>query len=144
MTQHFEQPDIIIVPAASVVVLRRQEVLLVRRGKPPANALWSFPGGKLKPGEKSAVAAVREAFEETSLIVTLLGQLGVSSVNLPAKDGMPHRRFEITVFTGTVGDGRPMAGDDAELAKFIPLQQVDQLAITDGALSWIEKAQNFQ
>jgi 8-oxo-dGTP pyrophosphatase MutT (NUDIX family)/phosphohistidine phosphatase SixA len=56
------------VRAAGAVVLRKGRVLLVHR---PAYDDWSFPKGKLDPGEASAAAAVREVEEETGLRVRL-------------------------------------------------------------------------
>lgn len=61
------------VRAAGAVVTRkvgrdRWEVLLVHR---PKYDDWSFPKGKLDPGEHHAVAAVREVEEETGLRVRL-------------------------------------------------------------------------
>jgi 8-oxo-dGTP pyrophosphatase MutT (NUDIX family)/phosphohistidine phosphatase SixA len=56
------------VRAAGAVVLRRGRVLLVHR---PAYDDWSFPKGKLDPGETAAVAAIREVEEETGLRVRL-------------------------------------------------------------------------
>ena len=57
------------VHAAGVVVTRKgKQVLLVHR---PAYDDWSFPKGKLERGEHPAVAAVREAAEETGLHVRL-------------------------------------------------------------------------
>ena len=57
------------VVAAGVVVFGPgRRVLLVHR---PAYDDWSFPKGKLDPGEHPAVAAVREVAEETGLHVRL-------------------------------------------------------------------------
>ena len=50
-----------------IVLLRGDEVLLVRRGKPPAAGLWSLPGGAQELGETAADCAKRELFEETGL-----------------------------------------------------------------------------
>ena len=38
-----------------IVVLRGAEVLLVRRGKPPAKGAWSLPGGRQELGETAEV-----------------------------------------------------------------------------------------
>ena len=57
------------VVAAGAVVLRRgQRVLLVHR---PRYDDWSFPKGKVDPGEHVTAAAVREVAEETGLHVRL-------------------------------------------------------------------------
>lgn len=61
-----DPPDVI---AAGVVVIRKGgEVLLVHR---PKYDDWSFPKGKLDPGEHVTTAAVREVAEETGLDVRL-------------------------------------------------------------------------
>ena len=57
-----------VVAAGAVVFRPGREVLLVHR---PRYDDWSFPKGKLDPGELAAVAAVREVAEETGLHVRL-------------------------------------------------------------------------
>ncbi|GAA5107774.1 NUDIX hydrolase [Alloalcanivorax gelatiniphagus] len=57
------------VRAAGAVVMRKgRDVLLVHR---PKYDDWSFPKGKLDPGEHAVTAAVREVAEETGLDVRL-------------------------------------------------------------------------
>ena len=57
------------VRAAGAVVTRKGgDVLLVHR---PRYDDWSFPKGKLDPGEHAVTAAVREVAEETGLDVRL-------------------------------------------------------------------------
>jgi len=65
------RPDVL--AAGAVVWRRRQEVLLVHR---PTYDDWSFPKGKLDPGEWLPAAAVREVGEETGLAVRLGPPLG--------------------------------------------------------------------
>lgn len=57
-----------VVAAGAVVFRPGREVLLVHRGRYDD---WSFPKGKLDPGEHPATAAVREVEEETGLHVRL-------------------------------------------------------------------------
>lgn len=69
------------------------EVLLIRRGKPPSLGKWSFPGGRQELGETLIETAIREAREETGLLlrqlptdahehlIDVLGTLGAASVN---------------------------------------------------------------
>ena len=54
-----------VIAAASVCVFRDDEVLLIKRAKPPF--LWSLPGGRIEPGETPEQAAVRELMEETGV-----------------------------------------------------------------------------
>src|SRR5512141_1395906 len=58
----------LIVAAGAVVVRKGPEVLLVHR---PKYDDWSFPKGKLDPGEHITTAAVREVAEETGLDIRL-------------------------------------------------------------------------
>ena len=53
------------VAAAIGVVLRDDQVLLVRRANQPDAGKWGFPGGKIEPGEPVQAAAAREVVEET-------------------------------------------------------------------------------
>jgi polyphosphate kinase len=68
-------PDVVM--AAGGIVLRtseqRDEVLLVHR---PAYDDWSFPKGKVDPGESESEAAVREVVEETGFDCDLGDEVG--------------------------------------------------------------------
>jgi len=63
-------------PVAVAVIIQHGRALLVRRraddGAPP----WVLPGGKLEPGEGPEAAAVREALEETGMVVEARQVLG--------------------------------------------------------------------
>ena len=59
---------------AIAVLYDSGEVLIGPRADgDPLAGLWEFPGGKIKPGETPAKAAVRECREETGLEVIVLG-----------------------------------------------------------------------
>jgi 8-oxo-dGTP diphosphatase len=61
--------------AASVVIVQDGQVLLHRKKR---SGIWSLPGGQVN-GESVAEAAVREAWEETGLVVELQRLIGVFS-----------------------------------------------------------------
>jgi 8-oxo-dGTP diphosphatase len=63
-----------VIAAGAVVTRKGGDVLLVHR---PKYDDWSFPKGKLDPGEHVTTAAVREVAEETGLDIRLGPPLGV-------------------------------------------------------------------
>jgi 8-oxo-dGTP diphosphatase len=104
--------------AADVIIelIDRPErpIVLIERKNPPPG--WAIPGGFVDLGESVEAAAVREAEEETALVVQLSALLGVYSD--PARDPRGH-----TVSAVYVGEARgmPRAQDDAAaLALFSP------------------------
>ncbi len=83
------------------------QVYLIKRKNPPHG--WAIPGGFVDYGEAVEAAAVREAKEETSLDVHLVGLFGVYSD--PARDARLHTMS--TVFVARIHSGEPKADDDA-------------------------------
>jgi ADP-ribose pyrophosphatase YjhB (NUDIX family) len=67
-------PDI---NAASVALIDGDQVLLIRRGRPPFEGLWTLPGGRLEVGETAEAAAVREIGEELGIAITAVTPVAV-------------------------------------------------------------------
>ena len=105
-------------PTADVVIeLPDDRVVLVRRRHPPSG--WAFPGGFIEVGETAEEAAIREAREETGLLVRLEHLLGVYSD--PRRD--PRHHTLTTVYVGRA-EGNPRGGDDAALARAFRFEDV--------------------
>jgi len=49
-----------------------EKILLIEREHDPERGLWSFPGGKLRPGESVKECMEREIFEETGYKVSMV------------------------------------------------------------------------
>jgi 8-oxo-dGTP diphosphatase len=103
-------------------------LLLVRRGRPPGQGLWSLPGGRVEAGETDAAAVVRELLEETGLQVQP-GKL-VGRVERPAPAGV----YEIFDYAATVAGGSLRPGDDAAAAEWVNLVRFHTME-RDGALT---------
>jgi 8-oxo-dGTP diphosphatase len=106
-------------PAVGVVCLRGDEVLLIRRGRPPRAGQWSLPGGRIEPGERAVEAALRELMEETGVSAEILGLIDVVDGLFPA-DG---RHYVLIDYAARWTAGEPRAGDDAVEAVFLPLNE---------------------
>lgn len=105
-------------------------LLLVKRANPPAQGLWSIPGGRVEPGESAEIAVVREVLEETGLAVTIVREVG--TVVRDAPDG---GRYVIRDFLVTATYGAPpVAGDDADDARFFTVSELVPDELSPGLL----------
>lgn len=104
------------VPAVGVVCFRDDEVLLIRRGRPPREGEWSLPGGRIEPGEGAKQAALRELSEETGVQADLIGLIDVVDGIFPATG----HHYVLLDYLAVWTRGEPVAGDDAAEAGFLP------------------------
>jgi ADP-ribose pyrophosphatase YjhB (NUDIX family) len=125
---------------ASAALIRDGAVLLVERGSPPLQGLWSLPGGSIEPGETAEAAAVREVREETGLEAQILGLAGVHDVILRSETGALEAHYVLAVYCGRAPRGDPCAAADARQARFVPLAELKGLALTPGLVPLIERA----
>jgi 8-oxo-dGTP diphosphatase len=110
---------------SAVVVRDRGRVLLGVRGKEPNKGKWVLPGGKIHPFESIEDAAVREAFEETGLVVRIEGQLGVWEIINP-----PEHRVIVYNLATPVG-GALRASSDLGDVRFYGRDEIAGLDISD-------------
>lgn len=117
------------VPCVGVVCWRGQEVLLIRRGRPPRLGEWSIPGGKVEWGEPLADAALRELREETGVEAELTGLVEVYEII------EPDFHYVLIDYAARWRAGDPVAADDADDARFMPfdaaLKAVDRDDLRD-------------
>jgi 8-oxo-dGTP diphosphatase len=95
------------------------EIVLVHR---PAYDDWSFPKGKLHPGETEAQAALREVEEETGLVCRLGREVGTAAYRDPKRRPKTVRYWEMTPAAGTLGPANEV--DDA---RWVPLGEAPML-----------------
>ncbi len=112
------------------IARRGDELLLVRRGTDPGRGLWSVPGGRVEPGETLADAVVRELREETGLE----GTCG-AFVGWVERIGVDYH-FVILDFEVEVA-GDPIAGDDADEARWVAISSLDDHALVDGLADFL-------
>jgi ADP-ribose pyrophosphatase YjhB (NUDIX family) len=124
--------------AVGAIVLSGDRVLLVERGAPPGEGLWTVPGGKLEPGERLAAAVVREVREETGLAVTC-GPL----VDVVERLGEGYHFVILDYLATAVGETTPVAGGDARAARWVPWPELADLPLTAGLIPVLERARTL-
>jgi 8-oxo-dGTP diphosphatase len=113
ITKPLKEPGLHPIPAVGVVCWRGEEILLIRRGRPPRLGEWSIPGGKVHLGESLAAAALRELFEETGITARLGELLAVYEIIEPSF------HYVLIDYRAEWVSGEPRAGDDADEARFM-------------------------
>jgi ADP-ribose pyrophosphatase YjhB (NUDIX family) len=116
---HFTDPKV----GVGVLVIEAGRVLLVQRAVSPERGKWSLPAGYLDQGEDPRATAVREALEESGLTVAIEGLLDVYH-NPPGRGGASI----FILYRARRLAGEPVAGDDADDARFFPLDALPDLA----------------
>jgi len=132
-------------PGVTAVVLRDDEVLLVRRAD---NGQWAPVTGIPDPGEEPAVAAAREALEETGVVVRV-DRLASTSVfgGVVHANGDRASYLDLT-FACTWLSGEARVGDDESVdVRWFALDALPDLSVPmrqriDDALSG-EQAARF-
>jgi 8-oxo-dGTP diphosphatase len=120
--------------SVGAVVVHDGSLLLVRRGHGPAAGEWSVPGGRVEWGEMLAEAVVREVAEETGLECICGEMLGWVEII-----GSDHH-FVVLDFVVTVLEhGVPVAGDDAAEVRWVPVDDVLELALVDGLAEFLHE-----
>ncbi|HEX3176032.1 MAG TPA: NUDIX hydrolase [Methylomirabilota bacterium] len=123
------------------IVLHEGRVLLVKRGHAPALGLWSVPGGLVDLGETTVAAARREVEEECGIKVRIGGLVGV--LDRVTRDAGARVRYhwvlvDYLAFPET--DDTITAGSDAAEVRWVPIDEVERLPVTDGLLDMIRRA----
>jgi ADP-ribose pyrophosphatase len=129
------QPPVV---AVGAIILDEGDILLVKRRTEPAAGSWSLPGGRLERGESLTEALVREVFEETACKVKPHGIAGIIERIVRDDDGGVEFHFVIVDLWAEVVDrADPVAGDDAEDAKWFAVEDLSTLRMTPGLFEFL-------
>lgn len=106
------------------LIIKEGKIVLIKRGTEPFKDKWALPGGFVDSGETAEAACVREAKEETGLIVEVEKLVGVFSE--PARD--PERGTIAVAYLCREIGGKLSGGDDAAEARWFSLGKLPELA----------------
>ncbi|MBK5257840.1 MAG: NUDIX hydrolase [Vicinamibacteria bacterium] len=121
----------------AVVFNERDEVLLIKRGKPPHYGRWMIPGGALEWGETLQAATVREVREETGIDVEIEVFVELIEAITPGPGGY---HFVIIDYAAHAIGGTLKADSDALDAAWVEKDSLSERDLSDELLAVIEKA----
>ena len=116
------------------IAVDADRLLMIRRGHGPAAGEWAVPGGHVEPGELLAEAVVRELLEETG-VEGVCGELVGWEEFFADDNHYVILDFRVSVLEGT----EPVAGDDAQEARWIPLADVAELNLVPGLAPFLHE-----
>jgi 8-oxo-dGTP diphosphatase len=117
-----------------------EHVLLVKRGTPPAQGLWSVPGGMVERGESLRAACAREVQEETGLTAQLSREPVKILERLLRNDHSLTHHYLIVDFWGVIERGEPRAASDVSEACWVEVDCIEQRPTTAGLPDVIRRA----
>ena len=110
--------------AASVALIHKQKVLLIKRAHAPYQHLWTLPGGRIEPGETIEQCAAREIKEELGLTI---GDIRPVLVQALGTDG----KFMLAVFATEAFEGEIAPSDEIADHRWVNPADLEALSTTD-------------
>jgi 8-oxo-dGTP diphosphatase len=123
-----EYPDAPLVGVGAIIV-QSGRVVLVKRGHAPLLGEWSIPGGVLEVGETVQAAAVREAREETGLLVEPVQLLGVFDRVVRDEQGRVRYHYVLIDFLCRRVAGDLCAAGDADECRWFTPEEIRKLPL---------------
>jgi len=121
------------------IIIEGDGVVLVKRARPPIQGQWSIPGGVLEVGEMVREGAIREAREETGLIIEAGELLGVFDRILRDPDHRVQYHYVLIDFLCRRVGGELLAASDAAAARWFTREELPALSLAEDTLEVIQK-----
>jgi 8-oxo-dGTP diphosphatase len=129
--------------AVGAVVFNEDKVLLVLRGKPPAEKQWSIPGGCVELGETLQEAAEREITEETGIVIQAKKPIYTFDVIEHDEDGLIRFHYVIVDLAADYAGGELRAGDDAVDVRWVSREDLKNLNVSDATRKLLVQCYGF-
>jgi len=118
--------------AVSAAIFRAGRVLIVRRGTPPLQGIYTLPGGGVELGETLEQAVIREVREETGLTIEPIWLAGYREVIARDGEGRIERHFVILPFAARYVAGEITLNAELAEAKWLLPAELSGLKTTEG------------
>jgi 8-oxo-dGTP diphosphatase len=122
------------------IIFRGEEVLLVKRGNPPALNKWSVPGGLIELGESVESSVKREVLEEVGLDVKVIDLVALLDRIILDREDRIEYHYILLDFLCEITGGSMEAGTDAADCRFVALADLCRYDLTTGTEEVIRRA----
>jgi ADP-ribose pyrophosphatase len=126
-----------------ILLVRDNNLLLIKRKYNPDAGYWSIPGGHIDIGEEVEKAAEREGFEETGIKVKVTKLAGIiDKIMYDSEMKIEYHYVLLNYFVEQIeGDKNqaPIADDDALEAKFVPFNELKNYQLTDSLIKLLKQ-----
>jgi ADP-ribose pyrophosphatase len=129
--------------AVGAVVFKKDAVLLVRRGQPPAEGTWAIPGGSVLVGETLQQAAEREIMEETGVVIRAAEPVYTFDVIEQDEQGRVRFHYVIVDVAAEHVGGTPRAASDAADARWVSAAELPHLKVNLRTRALLRERYNF-
>jgi len=139
MTEYPDAPRV----AIGALVFHDGRLLVVERGKAPAEGVWALPGGSVELGETLAQATEREVLEETAVVVRAGGVVHAFDAVVRDDDGRVRFHYVIVDLACEYVGGEAVAGGDARDARFVTREQFAALRSSRATVDLLRRITSF-
>ena len=138
------------IPAVGAIAFSEGHVLLIQRGKPPAQGKWTLPGGVIEVGESPEEALIREIWEECQLKIRPVRVAEIVNKVIRDDTGKVWYHYLIIDYIVECVDSRScrkfagIPASDAANVRWVRLEELDLYDLTEGVADLIHKAAAIQ
>jgi 8-oxo-dGTP diphosphatase len=118
--------------AVSAAIVRDGKILVVRRARPPAQGVFTLPGGVVEVGETLMEAVAREVREETSMAIAPVALAGFRETIVRDAHDRVERHFVILCFAARWQTGEPVLNEELSEAHWLDPAELASLETTPG------------
>ena len=126
--------------AVSAAIMRDGKIFVVRRARPPADGLFSLPGGVVEAGETLKEAVMREVSEEIGIAIEPVALAGFRETIARDQADRVERHFVILCFAARWQAGEPALNEELSEARWLDPQELATLPTTPGLAEIVSTA----
>ena len=112
-----------------IVIWKEDQFCLIKRGKEPRKGRLSLPGGAQELGETYFETGKRESFEETNMVVDVIGLVDVVDSIMHDDEGKVKQHYTLVDVYAKWISGEPEGGSDAMDAAWYPYEILESLKL---------------